>query len=541
MPDPSVPSPPPARKVPGAKSGGLKTITGTAVLYVATVGFVPSLMYQLLASEHNWGEFWRVAAGPTGTMLAAAGAVMAASFTVLNGERSRNLERESGERDRRLAAERDLRARFTTAAAQLGDTRLNIRQAGAYAMAAIADDWLALTADEPVGAREAQTCIDVLCVTLRSSTDLADTGEPADQALRTVIMHIFTLHLREQNQSVPSWRHMRFDLTGARLHDVNLSHCHFDGSLILTEARFSGWNVSFTGSHFSHTTFDRAQFEARSSADFTHTVWNTTAVFEYTLFTGSVDFTGAHFNDGANYQNASIGAPGLGHGEVSFQNAKFVGLTDFTWMDTYSTLTFYEANFHGPAKFVRLNAAKDGHPASVSFARATFHGPADFETCHIGGLANFSKATFLGTDTAPTSLDETFFDSDESVKFHDAEFTMCEFVEARFERQTSFYGAKLFYDAPFRAAIFTAPVRFEKVTFSNGATFHQVQFHSGAIFYRAVFGTGTVDFTNPAVWTDVRVDWDGSSPYLTSDPKQPPNVLPKDWPPQAVRPRLAQP
>lgn len=541
MPDQSKPSKPPAKKVPGGKNGGLKAITGTVALYLATVGGVPSLMYWLLATEHNWGEFWRVAAGPTGTMLAAAGAVLAAYFTLFNGELSRRQDRESTDRDRRNAAERDLRSRFTTAAEQLGDGRFNVRQAGAYAMAAIADDWLALAADEPVGSREAQVCIDVLCAALRSAPDQPDdnTSEPADQPVRAVILHIIALHLRAPSQSEPSWRHMRFDLGGAWLHDVDLSHCHFEGALILEKARFSGWKAVFTGSHFSNTTFDRAQFEPNNAADFTHCIWDTTGVFEYTTFGESVDFDDSHFNDGANFLGATTGTSELQTGATTFRRATFVGLTDFTWMDTYSTLTFYEANFHGPVRFLRLNAAKHQHGASVSFASATFHGPADFEDCRIGGLADFHKTTFLGTSTTPTTLDETFFDSDEFVKFHNAEFTMCNFAEARFERQTSFYGAKLFYDAPFRAAIFTAPVRFEKVTF-NGGTFQQAEFHCGAIFHRAIFGTRTVDFTDPAVWNDVRVDWDGSSPFVTSDPVQPSNVLPADWPPHETAPRQAK-
>lgn len=537
MPDQSTPSPP-ARKVPVGKSVGLKAITGTVLLYLATVGGVPALMYRLLATERNWGEFWRVAAGPTGTMLAAAGAVLAAYFTLFNGELSRRQDRESTDRDRRNAAERDLRTRFTTAAEQLGDGRFSVRQAGAYAMAAIADDWLALAADEPIGSREAQVCIDVLCATLRGAPEQPDdnSSEPADQPVREVILHIIALHLRAQSQSEPSWRHMRFDLNGAWLHDVDLSHCHFDGALILRKARFTGLKAVFTGSHFSNTTFDRAGFEPSNAADFTHCIWDTTAVFEYTTFSESVNFDDSHFNSGANFLGVTVGTSGPYPGEASFKRAKFAGLTDFTWFDTYSTLTFYEANFHGPVKFVRLDAAKAQHGASVSFVGATFYGPADFEDCRIGGLADFHKSTFIGTPSTPTTLDETFFDSEESVKFHNAEFTMSNFAEARFERQTSFYGAKLFYDAPFRAAIFAAPVRFEKVTFSGGATFRQVEFRCGAQFYRAIFEGGTVDFTNPAVWNDVRVDWDGTSPFITSDPVQPSNVLPVDWPPHATAP-----
>jgi hypothetical protein len=64
-------------------------------LYLATARLAGTDLW-MVAVEHNWGEFWRVAVGPTGTTLAAAGAVLAAYFTVLNGERSPHQDRESG-------------------------------------------------------------------------------------------------------------------------------------------------------------------------------------------------------------------------------------------------------------------------------------------------------------------------------------------------------------------------------------------------------------------------------------------------------------
>lgn len=517
------------------KDRGFAAITVAVVLYVAAVGGGPALGYWLLAEDQDWGEFWRVAAGPTGTMLAAAGAVLAAYLALHNGERSRRQDRDSTDRDRRAATERDLRTRFTSAAEQLGDERINLRQAGAYAIAGIADDWLTHAADEPMGTREAQVCIDLLCAALRdtqSALPLGKAGEPADQPVRTVIVHIIALHLRHDAE--PSWRNLRFDLAGAYLHDVDFSQCHFDGSLILTEAQFAGQQANFTGSHFSNTTFDRAEFQRGITAEFTHTIWKTLGLFERTVFGGSLEFDHSQFYAGANYSSASIGTTAGHASTASFQEARFSGTADFSYLDAYCSMTFYKATFIGPADFRRFDSEKPQHDGSVSFQSATFHGPAEFEYCKIGGLADFRKTIFLGTRTTSTTLDGTFFDSEEAVRFVEAKFSICEFGRVRFEREVSFYGAQFIFEAPFQCAIFAAPVRFEKATFNNGATFREVEFRCGADFYRVIFGDRTVDFTDPSIWNDVRVDWDGTSPFPTSRLTQPSNVLPADWPPQTI-------
>ncbi len=524
-----------ARGQRDGKDRGFAAITVAVVLYVAAVGGGPALIFWLFAENRDWGEFWRVAAGPTGTMLAAAGAVLAAYLALHNGERSRRQDRDSTDRDRRAATERDLRTRFTSAAEQLGDERINVRQAGAYAMAGIADDWLTHAANEPMGSREAQVCIDVLCAALRDTQralPLDKAGEPADQPVRTVIVHIVALHLRHDAE--PSWRNLRFDLAGAYLHNVNFSQCHFDGSLTLADARFAGQQADFTGSHFSNTTFDRAEFQLGTTAEFTHTIWKTLALFKRTVFGGSLDFDHSQFYAGANYSSASIGTAAGHASTASFQEVGFSGTADFSYMDAYCSMTFYKATFIGPADFRRLNSAKPEHDGSVSFQSATFHGPAEFEYCQIGGLADFRKTIFLGTRTTPTTLDEAFFDGEEAVRFVEAKFFICEFGGVRFEREVSFYHTEFSTEAPFRRAVFAAPVRFEYATFKNGATFREVEFRCGADFYRVNFGDRTVDFTDPTIWNDIRVDWDGTSPFPTSRLTQPPNVLPADWPPQAI-------
>lgn len=514
------------------KGKGVRTraISTAVAFYLGSVIAGPAVIYRLAATERNWGEFWRVAAAPTGTMLAAAGVVLAAWMTLLNGEATRHQDRESTNQDRRSAAERDLRSRFSSAAEQLGDPRFNVRQAGAYAMAAIADDWLALAPDEPAGDREAQVCIDVLCTHLRNPPPepVAEdkNAAPADQPVREVIISIIGSHLLFDDEL--SWRYMEFDLTGAHLHDVNLAQCQFNGWLTMTRARFSGDHATFTGAYFSNTTFDHTHFHPGITAEFNYTNWDSAAQFENATFAGSAIFDHSNFYAGTNFNGASIGTTQGGASEISFRKTTFDADADFTYMTVHCPLSFDNAVFARPARFTRLTTSPQR--ASVSFQSATFKAHADFENCQFGGHTNFSDTKFLGTDKTPKSLDDTYFDGEQAIWFRKTLFSVATFTQVHFEREVCFYGADFEYEAPFRGATFAAPVRFEKATFQHGAIFCGAGFHHGANFYRVNYGTHLVDFTAPTAWNDVRVDWDGSSPYLMSIATQPTNVLPADWP-----------
>ncbi|WP_235677055.1 pentapeptide repeat-containing protein [Mycolicibacterium porcinum] len=503
-------------------------------LYFVFVCAAPVLAYWAFTRQQNWGEFGRVVAGPIGTVLAAGGAVLAAYLALLNGDRTRAQDRETVDRDRRLQTERDLRARFMSAAEQMGDERFTVRQAGAYTMAAIADDWLALAAGDSLQQREAQVCIDVLCASLRDPAGDNTTGqreEPRDQPVRQVIIRIIASHLRGDTET--SWKHLEFDLSGAHLHDVDLSQCHFDGRLSLREASFSGEQATFTGSHFADTTFNAAVFHPGTTAEFAGSTWSTAAQFERTKFGGSVTFDGATFLAGVCLLGAWLGTPSEGASEVSLRSTTFFGTADFSYAKVFCPfVVFDKATFKGSALFSSLKANHPQHHSSVSFLEATFEGPADFRDIGIGGQANFRQTKFLGDQSTSASQDDVDFDSDDAVRFDHAQLWIAEFVSALFTREVSFYRTTFQTRAQFRAAVFDTPARFEAATIENGANFRNVDFSCGATFHRAEFGDDPVDFSDPVAWNDVRFDWDSpGTRFVTSRLTQPPNVLPSQWPP----------
>ncbi|NGX08819.1 hypothetical protein UI24_16175 [Mycobacteroides franklinii] len=496
----------------------------------------PPTVYWLMTPTQNWGEFWKVAAGPIGTVLAAAGAVFAAYLALHNGERGRAQTQDDAARDRRAATERDLHSRFMSASVQMEGQRITVRQAGAYMMAAVADDWLALSPNESLRqSREAQICIDMLCAYLRNTPQAHNepngAGEPTDQPVRDVITHIIATHVHEDSK--PSWRPLDFNLAGARLHDADLSHCRFEGRLSLRGAHFSGEQARFTGTHFGEVTFESAQFDPATTADFVRTQWNSNACFDSVQFGGDVQFHLAEFCKAASFRRASLGTAVGAASEASFINAKFFSSAVFADAQVYcSTVDFEKATFTKEAQFERLCAAHDGHLSSLSFRDTTFQGPVNFINCQVDGLADFTRAIFGGLSRKPLTLMTADFDSEHVARFNHAKFWAARFTEARFTRPVSFYRVDFMAETAFIETMFEAPVRFEAANFQGRGQFRYVEFSRGATFHRATFGHDVVDFSDPRAWTDVHFDWDSPDTRpVTGLTVQPSNVLPEAWPP----------
>jgi hypothetical protein len=176
----------------------------------------------------------------------------------------------------------DLRARFATAAGQLGHASAAVRLAGVYAMAALADDWH--TANDDI---QMQVCIDVLCAYLRIPYDPDSAATPAgEREVRLTVISVIRDHL--QDPTTTTWCGRNLDFTGAT----------FDGGSF-TGAKFTGGTVTFTGATFSGAVdFRLAEFSG-----------------------GDVDFNQAEFSGG--YVNFSAAV--FSGGTVTFNRAKFSG------------------------------------------------------------------------------------------------------------------------------------------------------------------------------------------------------------------------
>ncbi|ORW90324.1 hypothetical protein AWC28_18860 [Mycolicibacter terrae] len=179
-----------------------------------------------------------------------------------------DLKRHQLETSRRIDdRERELRDRFTTIAEQLGSSSHAVRHAGAYALAALADDWHMFDND-----RERQVCIDLLCAQLRSprqQIEISDGGmlktgdSPQDLEVRKTIVALIRSHRPVTNtDDFNNWKSCKLDLSGAdlsgfNLEDIDLSAANLE-TVNLTHALLV--NTDLSDANMRRTTLTGAEF-----------------------------------------------------------------------------------------------------------------------------------------------------------------------------------------------------------------------------------------------------------------------------------------
>jgi uncharacterized protein YjbI with pentapeptide repeats len=314
------------------------------------------------------------------------------------------LEEQRKQLDRTLAEQRTrtLNERFATAAGQLGsDKPPEVRLAGVYAMAGLADDW----------PENRQTCVDVLCGYLRLPyhPDPGDGADPDVQSayrrnreVRHTVIRVIAAHLKDD--SVTSWQGLNFDFTGVVFDGGDFSGAEFSGGMVLFDrAEFSGGEVLFNHATFSGGTvrFNVAEFSG-----------------------GVVRFNDAEFSGGVVlFDEAQFSAGGM----VLFKSVRFCG-SEISFSDagfSGGTVVFDEAEFSDSPVYIGA-WFDDGR---VDFDRARFCG-ADvlFDARFSGGMVRFNRATFssglVRFDGARFCGSEISFDeaefSDGTVDFRDA-------------------------------------------------------------------------------------------------------------------------
>lgn len=382
---------------------------------------------------------------------------------------------------RQRLAERDdtgLRARYASAAQQLGDEQAAVRLAGVYAMAHLADDW----------AEQRQQCVDVLCAYLRlpwakinaavlepSTTttqhswpdgDGARTvsrtypGRAGEQEVRKTIIRVIATHVRGQDlhqaQTGPRWSELDLDLTDAVILEADFSNCLFEGKVDFRGAQFSG-DALFEHTHFSGPTFfESAQFPCRAAFDnaqfsgnvgFGGAQFTSVTAFSKAQFLGGAEFVAANFagptffnavqfSRGASFTAAHFSAGG------AFNNAQFSGNTSFDFTQFFGDPRFFGAHFFGTAWF---NGAQ--FSTNAWFNGTQFLGDAWFNRAQIFGDTGFDHAQFSGD----ASFGGTEFSGD--TRFDHAQFSgEASFDGAQFDGETSFDGATLPSRAVFERA-----------------------------------------------------------------------------------------
>ena len=303
-------------------------------------------------------------------------------------------ERASAERSERDAEQEKAEQKLLSAVQQLGSESPQVRIAGVYSLADVADTYQG---------NYRQRVVDILCGYLRTQrgewqASDSEQGGPEqpdkkkvyvshDGAVESTVLEVLVRHLRKRCEKTEH----REAVTQLVEDDQLWCDCTIDlHDAVLTEI-----------ADFQDATFNRANF---GGATFTHD-----ANFWGATFNRDADFGGATFNRDANFWSATFnhyahfGGATFNH-NADFQDATFNRYANF-WGATFNHANFLRATFTHDAQFLRATFTHDAQFWGATFTHdANFWGATFNRYAHFGGAtfthdAHFRDATF--TRSAP--------------------------------------------------------------------------------------------------------------------------------------------
>ncbi|WP_371152173.1 pentapeptide repeat-containing protein [Buchananella felis] len=285
--------------------------------------------------------------------LAVIGGIGGVAFLVIKYRTRASQEREEARADRREAE-----AQLVAAVEQLGSEFPQVRIAGVYALADVADAYLG---------DYKQRVVNILCGYLRTTrgkfverkaekdmvenADVKTGGSKAqrfyesdDGPVESTILEVLASHLHKQDaadtqaataEATPSWSECQFDLHGACfIEPLNFKSRIFIGDITFKECHFAR-EVSFSGSIFTGwARFDGSTFTGR--ARFHGSTFNDWAIFYDSTFNDEASFDGSTFRRQASFNRSTF------KGEVTFDGSTFKGGASF-----YASTFNDEASFDG--------------------------------------------------------------------------------------------------------------------------------------------------------------------------------------------------
>ena len=371
---------------------------------------------------------WDILAQPLATLGAGFAAIVAAGIALHNGEKTREQDKEIHETQSQAEQERTLRERYMSIVELLATDDLTKRESGAYAMAALADDWAAFYEDDQESAlREQQVCLNILTGQLRDP--ILEESPPELYTFKERIQDtIFTRFEEEGGKNLGQWS----DLS------VTLENCHF---YKLSSKGIFKRRISFANSYFHEET----RFVGSHFCDDT--------LFSEAHFYGYANFSGTHFNTETPF------GPKYHYG-----NRKYA---DFSGVNFHESTSFERVKFHNEAVFdeTHFNSSTTPHVdigflEGTTFNQAHFYGTTSFSHAHFHVLASFTQANF-----------------DKFTRFSDAHFEDPAFFEgANFEDLAFFRDAHFDAQTSFKNALFRDATHFKNVHFADTADFSNVKF-----------------------------------------------------------------
>lgn len=461
----------------------------TIVSWIIIAIIAYTLLSAIWGYGHGWSRIlagWRIGAthDPLDRIkvtLTALGGVGAVGYLVIKYRERAALER--GEADEKLVR----------AVQQLGDASPQVRIAGVYALADVAD-----TYEGPYH----QRVVDILCGYLRTDRLLKDAngdtryatnddGTPdydqplsEDGAVESTILFVLANHLYVSHKdkgakgySEGRWSQCHLDLHNAYLTEAVIFHNTFVGNINAAGAQFTKDSSFLQCTFMGDTNFRNVKFV--EVADFRFSKFKNTTVFSEAGFKSDAYFQGSTFD------------------LTYFKNATFIGTVDFG-----GHLRGNAAHFKGESDFRGATFGESANfGASITnrgYSGVIFEQEAYFDDCIFIGPANFQCATFKHVARFGNHFRDEGATFKSSATFADAVFGSANFLEVTFEGETDFSRARFHQDANFgasisshRATVFMRKARFEAACFDSRVNFEGHKSSNGTAFRMGVSFSAT--------------------------------------------------
>ena len=414
--------------------------------------------------------------------LTAIGGIGAVGYLVIKYRERSAFER--GEADEKLVR----------AVQQLGDNSQQVRIAGVYALADIAD-----TYEGPYH----QRVVDILCGYLRTDRLVRDTnGDPryavteegdledsplsSDGAIESTILSVLSSHLKSTigSAKMPSrlaktfpgpWSHCTLDLHGATITEL------FD---------FSGTHINILNSQETRFTrnvrFQDATFTGR--ADFWSSTFAQDANFDRASFEEDADFDNVTFSQHSTFQSANFMQ------NTSFQKSTFKQISSFQESKFLQTAVFQNTTFEGWVSFKKSTFKKSLHIFQSFFEDAT-----TFDNSSVKGEAHISSS-HLNKDS---SFKDCIFSEAVYIKKTTFEGGL-NFETTKFLGDIAFESSQITGNASLQKAKFHGVTQLRDVTFSSEVNLRETTFEREVDFKNVTFG-GYTNFENATFLSDTRM------------------------------------
>lgn len=399
-------------------------------------------------------------------------------------------ERASAERAE-IAAEREqAEQKLLSAVQQLGSESPQVRIAGVYSLADVADTYRG---------DYRQRVVDILCGYLRTkrgewitTADVKngdDTSSPTrvyvsdDGAVESTILNVMAHHLRKRRDATKShpkgvvqevrdeqlWCDCSIDLHGAVLTEkMNFQDATFGEDLNFESAIFTQ-EIDFENANFGHNTnFNDATFS--QEATFKNSIFSQETSFIRATFILHVNFRKSKFYQRARFENAIFTQEAC-FNDATFARATYFDGAIFTHNAQFGGVTFDQDVHFKRTTFIRYADFQETQFQYVDFSNVTFSKDARFHKSKFGQQADFRSSTFKG-----------------NAYFQGSSFAQdAQFQYSTFKKMSQFQGSTFVKDAHFLESTFAQHAFFDDSTFNKKAIFCAATFAGEAIFHAAIF------------------------------------------------------